>query len=303
MDQSSAVQALVASYGGSDSVAPNFNCSRYVRFFSIHEPRDLGEIPEGALVLDGLVGAQSGTQTLFFRFHALLPARIGLRKVPLNPYTDQYIALGLSDPDGNNIPIQPEAPPASQIFTTEVRSGAVALELQPGYLEADYWDEGYAEAEGLVLNIPPAISTEFGTTQEIDSLVAAAGALRPAGTYTITVSSSQWPQLPFRLQLIARPSEELHATGTLVIDPTGRLGLFDLDGLAEFQVDATGHLARLYTLGADLLISYTVDQYWQDGYAVNDGLAAADPNPQVADFTITPTALVQRLSPIQGLFF
>jgi hypothetical protein len=85
MDQSPAVQALVASYGGSDSTRPDFNYQRYVQFFSTHEPRDLGQLTEGALVLEGLVGAQSGTQTLFFRFHAPRPARIGLRQVPLNP--------------------------------------------------------------------------------------------------------------------------------------------------------------------------------------------------------------------------
>jgi hypothetical protein len=302
MDQSPAVQALVASYGGSDSTRPDFNRLRYVKFSSTHEPRDLGQIPEGAMVLDGLVGAQSGTQTLFFRFYAPRPARIGLRRVPLNPYTDQYISLALRGADGNAIAVQPEAPPAQAASVVSIAGGAI-LELQGGYIESDYWDEGYAEAEGLVLNIPPVISAEFGTTQEIDSLVAAAGDERPAGVYTITVSSSQWPPLPFRLQVLARPSEDLLGVATFAIEGEGRVGLFDLDALADFQLDASGHLARLYTLGANQLISYAADQYWDDGYAVNDGLAASEATPQVADFTITPTALVQRLSPLQGSYF
>ena len=205
--------------------------------------------------------------------------------------------------DGNAIPVQSEAPPIPQSEVIRLIAGGGTLELQGGYVESDYWDEDYAEAEGLVLNIPQAVSTEFGTTQEIDSLVEAAGNERPAGVYTFTVSSSQWPPLPFRVQVLARPSEELHGLATLTVEGDGRVGLFDLDGLADFQIDGSGHLARLYTLGANELISYAADHYWEDGYAVNDGLAESEANPQVADFTITPTALVQRLSPLQGLFF
>jgi hypothetical protein len=255
------------------------------------------------MVIEGLVGAQSGTQTLFFRFYAPRPARIGLRKVPLNPYADQYIALGLRGADGNAIPVLPEAPSEQPVGVTTLGATGGVIQLQGGYVPTGYWDEGYGEAEGLVLNIPPAISTEFGTAFEIDSLVAAAGKERPAGVYTFTVSSSQWPPLPFRLQILARPSEDLHGTATLSVEGAGRVGLFALGGFADFQIDAAGHLARLYTLGANELVSYAFDQYWEDGYAVSDGLAASVPTPQVADFSLTPTAEVQRLSPLQGLFF
>ena len=323
MDQSPAVQALVAGYGGSDSTLPNFNRPQYVRFASIHDSRDLGQIPAEGVVLDGLVGAQSGTQTLFFRFHSPQPARIGLRRVLLNPYTDQYITLGLRGPDGLLIPVQPDAPPTppgdtfrlvsdggfSNLAEGYVRDGYWAsfdggysvVDLKEGYAEDGYWDEIYVQIEDLIL-VPPVISLEFGAAQEVDSLVIAAAEQRPPGIYTVTVSSSQWPQLPFRLQLLVRADRDLRGVADFTIQGTGRL-LFDLGGVAAFRIDAVGRLARLYILGAATSLSYSAGQYWDDGYAIADGASGETPNPQVADFTIKPTAKVQRLSPSQGAFF
>jgi len=333
VDQSPAVQALVAGYGGSDSTLPNFNRPQYVRFASIHDSRDLGQIPAEGVVLDGLVGAQSGTQTLFFRFHSPQPARIGLRRVLLNPYTDQYIALGLRGPDGLLIPVQPDAPPTPPGDTFRLVSDGGFSNLAEGYARNGYWDEGGSgappqghvedgywdddysvidfgggysvvdlkEGEDLIL-VPPVISLEFGAAQEVDSLAIAAAEQRPPGIYTVTVSSSQWPQLPFRLQLLVRADRDLRGVADFTIQGTGRL-LFDLGGVAAFRIDAVGRLARLYILGAATSLSYSAGQYWDDGYAIADGASGETPNPQVADFTIKPTAKVQRLSPSQGAFF
>jgi hypothetical protein len=278
MDQSPAIQALVAGYGGSDPARPSAQRQHYTRFFSIHEPRDLGEIPGGTMMLDGVVGAQEGTQTLFFRFHAPEPARIGLRQVPLNPYTDQYISLGLSGPDGKAIPVQSGAPPAQQTVTTRLISEGQSVRLEGGYIADDYWDEGYAEAEGVFLFTPPIFSIEFGSASEIDSLIASAGGECPPGAYIITVASSQWPPLPFRVQILARSSAKLPALATLSLEGSGRVGLFDLEGTPDFALDAAGRLTRTYHPGAA-------------------------PSPLISDFSITTSAKVQRLSPLQGLFF
>ena len=303
MNHSPQVIAFTDVYGGSDATAPSFNKPRYIRGGSLNTPISLGVVPGNGLRVTGTIGAESGTQTLFFLFRAAEPRRIALQRVPLNPYTDQYITLGLRGPDGNAIPLRPEAPPSAQDATTVVISGGRVPRLREGYVDFDYWDAGYAEAEDLFFNTPPAASTDSGTADKIASLVPEASEKLLPGDYVITVSSSQWPALPFRLQVLARPAEELGGVASFSVEGTGRVGLFDLDGFAVFQVDASGQMSRLYTFGANSSFSYSADSYWEDGYALNDGAAGDVPNPQVADFSITATALVQRLSPLQGAFF
>ena len=273
MNHSPQVIAFTDVYGGSDATAPSFNKPRYIRGGSLNTPISLGVVPGNGLRVTGTIGAESGTQTLFFLFRAAEPRRIALQRVPLNPYTDQYITLGLRGPDGNAIPLRPEAPPSVQDATAVVISGGRVPRLREGYVDFDYWDVGYAEAEDLFFNTPPAASTDSGTADKIASLVPEASEKLLPGDYVITVSSSQWPSLPFHLQIFASPTEELKGAATFAVEGAGRVGLLDLEGLGDFQVDASGQLSRLYMLGVN------------------------------ADFSITATALMQRLSPLQGLFF
>lgn len=295
MDQSPQIIATVLAYGGSDNTAPSFNRGRYVRHGSIHDPAPLRSVPPSGLSLNGMVGAESGSQTLFFRISVLQEARVAVQHVPLNPYTDQYIQVALKSPEGDDLPINQSASGETSFVITAGES-SVPVETQIGYLVDDYWDVDYALYEDTSLAIPAQL-----ILAEVSEEEGGLGPLRPPGDYLLVVSSSQWQQLPYQLRIFVRSTQDVEAAATFEIDATGRFTLVDIDGAADFQVDATGRFARFYDLGSDIPLSYAIDTYWESGYAVADGTGMA--NPQIADFTLSPYATIQRLTPLQGLFF
>jgi hypothetical protein len=208
-------------YGPSDSTAPSFNYPAYVRWFAAQESLFLGPVPAGGLKQEGLIGARAGTQSLFFSFEISQASRVSVRLAPLNPYTDQYVALGLRDPLDRPIPLDGGASLAS----FQAGSDAVAPDLSAS----------------------------------------------PPGAYLVILSSSQWPEVPFRLEVFARPIvQELRAAVDLPLDVDGRLGLINLTALTALGVDALGAASRTVNLGKGPYLGYVDQGYWQSGYAEND---------------------------------
>jgi hypothetical protein len=118
MDQSLAIQALAASYGGSDSTEANFNRPAYVRGFSAAAPIELPPIPFDGLLLSGFVGAESGSQTLYFKFTVPATARASLRLIPQGRRVDQYLGVSLYSKTLNVIPLHPR-PTADPLYTKD----------------------------------------------------------------------------------------------------------------------------------------------------------------------------------------
>jgi len=240
MDQSAAKVALYGAYGGSDAMAPSFNFPAYVRFTSVHEPRDFGVVETLRLDLEGVVGAESGTQTLFFSFTLLRPAKVGLRRVLINPYTDQYISIALRDSDGQQLPLGVDGFARSRItdrFEFELQS-SVAADI--GYVDCGYWETGYAEYDCFLV-FPPARNLSGAADDPFDPLDAEP---LPEGKYVFTVSSSQWPKLPYRIQLVAAPQLFLAGEVGGRLDASGRLTLVLLQGVAGGQLLTEGSIGR-----------------------------------------------------------
>jgi hypothetical protein len=255
MDQSVAELAARAAYGGSDATVPSFNFPAYVRFASVHEPRDFGVVETLKLDLQGLVGAESGTQTLFFSFTLAQPAKIGLRRIRLNPYTDQYISTSLRDGGGNQIPLGVDGFARSGIDDAFAFEILEPIEVDIGYVNCGYWDNGYAEYD--CFRVPLPARNLSGDPEDPFEPIDAE--LLPAGEYVFTVSSSQWPKLPYRIQLVAAPQPALSGTAGGRLDGSARLTLNLLAGAAGGRLDLQGAIQRELNLsgGADLVLAPT----------------------------------------------
>jgi hypothetical protein len=256
MDNSQIIANYIRSLGGSDSSSPSFNYLRYVKFFSVNNPRLLGEFGDTFLDIEGLVGAESGTQTLFFEVLLREPARIGLRKIKINPYTDQYISIALFQilPDRDRpLPLGVDGAANSNANPNSFRR----LRTEPleiGYVGCGYWDSGYAEYDCQFVVSLDEVS--LGDADPGDPFDISAGEKLPAGPYRFTVSSSQWAELPYRIQFKAEGSPSLSGTATLVIEPRLRLGLAKLSGSADLELDPSGTLGTVANLSgsADLTL-------------------------------------------------
>lgn len=230
MDQSAAQLEVIRSYGSSDVASPNFNYPRYVKHASVHQPYELGQVDAFDVTLEGMVGAESGSQTLFFSFETLSPARIGLRMVCGNDYERQYTELTLSDGSGQ-IPLGIDSFANSTLLSPQQVVTVLETVVNLGYVANGYWTTGYAFNDGVSYSVP---SITVGTVEDAGaSFRSPYGAIMPAGKYHFTVTSSVWPQLHFCAQLAVVPPGRLAATVESRAEPTARIALVKPAGVAE----------------------------------------------------------------------
>jgi hypothetical protein len=235
VDQSKAIQAITNTYGCSDNTQPNFNRSRYVRHASVYDPRDLGVLTGDRLVIEGLVGAESGTQTLFFTFRLEEQTQLLLALSSTNQYTRQYISFSIRGPSGDVLPL----PVADRLIPASIP--VITFYVDPGY-----WDDEYTRVEIEPATRPLPIQQDSDQGQPAGT----GGGGEPVGpgVYTLLISSSQWPQLPFRLELAAVNSVELSAEVGLRFGVTARTGLTPLSALLAASLELEGRVGRAVAL-------------------------------------------------------
>jgi len=107
LTQSAAYEDLRTKYGGSDPTLPSFLRPYYVKYNSISKSRDLGTTEILIAEISGSVGAQAGSNTLFFR--VTLSRDLDLRAVlsPVNQATDRYVRVGILDAERKPVPMSP----------------------------------------------------------------------------------------------------------------------------------------------------------------------------------------------------
>lgn len=264
MDQSANQLQMVQAYGGSDRAAPSFNRMQYVRFGNVHGPKDLGVFSSADLLVRGDVGAESGTQTLFFHFSLEETARIGLDTHEVTPRTGQYLQYALRRVDGPWLDISEYGiatweEGSTTTFIEEVGrtdgspEGNRYVELDPA-TSLFYWDVGYAEGDD---GSPPSVSQVVRVVRnEIEIAYPIASAVEP-GNYLLTVSCSQWPQIPFLFRLLVRPAAVLAGEATVELEPTARTSLVKLGGTADVDLDAEGRIAKVYNLAGEADVTLT----------------------------------------------
>jgi len=81
--------------------APSFNRPEFVRFDSLRDSKDLGAITDIKAHLSGFIGAEAGTQSLFFSFELLVPGAIQVQTVTGNKWTQRFVSVGLRSETGS----------------------------------------------------------------------------------------------------------------------------------------------------------------------------------------------------------
>lgn len=261
-DVSAEILEQLRTYGGSDRVAASFNATRYVRHGSTTDPLDLGPLLDGDTFLEGVVGGESGSQSLYVAFSLDGPARLGARLVPGNRYRDQYIGLNVSSPAGAQVPqrdlvLVPSPPP-------RLDQAYVTVTITDGYAETGYWLDGYALFDG-------------GTVQTISSPeqspspppLLPGGDVLPGGAYRAVISTSRWSELPFVLHLATRRPRSLSGSADLVLEMDGRTSLQRAGALADLFLEVDGRIANVAHLAG------------------------------TGDLSLAPVAALSRVSPFQ----
>jgi hypothetical protein len=238
MDQSRQTQLTRQAYGSSDNTRPSFNWPEYARHVSITEPRDLGVLHGRRLVQEGFIGAESGGQTLFLQFQLERRARIRLRLTSTNAYTIQYITASVRGLGGDVInPLIGQAEVPREI-------NAVTF-----YVEPLYWGEGYSQVE-IGPGLSPSSEEDLDGGNASSSISASNFEPLDPGTYVVAISSSQWPQLPYRLEIVGYSDAPLSAVCDVTVDLAGRMGFTNLSALADMEVYAEAAVTREANLAA-----------------------------------------------------
>lgn len=86
-------------YGGSSRSDPSFLRPDRVLYNSITKSKDLGDVNNFKGTFSGSIGAETGTQTLFFKANILGKANIRIQKNSINKYTDNQISVGVLNAD------------------------------------------------------------------------------------------------------------------------------------------------------------------------------------------------------------
>ena len=93
------------AHGGSVSTDPSFLRPRFVQYNSVSKSRDLGLVNNFLGTFEGEIGAQAGTQTLFFKITTRGDANLKIVQNPVNRFTDKQISIGILDANRKQIGI------------------------------------------------------------------------------------------------------------------------------------------------------------------------------------------------------
>jgi hypothetical protein len=81
--------------------APSFNRPELVRFDSLRDSKDLGAITDIKAHLSGFIGAEAGSQSLFFSFQLLAPGAIQVQTVTGSKWTARFVSASLRSESGS----------------------------------------------------------------------------------------------------------------------------------------------------------------------------------------------------------
>jgi len=80
--------------------APSFNRPALVRYDSLRDSKDLGPITDIKAQLSGFIGAEAGSQSLFFSFTLLVPGAIQVQTITESKWTGRFVSVGLRSDTG-----------------------------------------------------------------------------------------------------------------------------------------------------------------------------------------------------------
>jgi hypothetical protein len=123
-----------------------------------------------------------------------------------------------------------------------------------------YWADSYATGEGFT-------EQDAKASLRNELRLIPTGEVLPPGRYLATVTSSQWTEIPFRLQLSSRKGVLLSGQVDIDLTTATRTSLVRIGGTADIPLSSNGRTAQVLRPAA------------------------------AADMELTPAATVERISP------
>lgn len=167
------IAARRAAYGGSDDTRASFNRPQYVQYNAISKSRDFGTVDNLRAAVSGALGAQAGTQTLFFKVTLSGAADVRIVKIAGNPREDQYISVGVIGPSGHPLPLDADGfATATDIYGTAIDESHEPLEAGTYWftVSSSQWQQIPYAALLQVISYKEAIGTAGGSCSLVGRL-------------------------------------------------------------------------------------------------------------------------------------
>jgi len=98
-NQSDSINKIKAGYGGSDKTSPSFLRPQHVSWNSPSKAKDLGTVNNLYLLVNGDIGSEVGTNSLFFKVKTSGKSDIQVVKNSISKYHDKEISVGILNED------------------------------------------------------------------------------------------------------------------------------------------------------------------------------------------------------------
>jgi hypothetical protein len=241
-DQSQALETLRRSYGGSEPSQPSFLRPHYVRYNGVNRSRDLGTTEILLTELEGQVGGQAGSHTLYFRL--TLPRDLALQVVRTSTgaSTDRFVRVGLLDGAHDPVPLDGRGyglNADSQSVTPMGGAPRLAAGTYTVTVASDQW-------QALPYALTIAVGSYALLAGPLTGLLLASGRLplvKPRGAADGTAPLSATALRPLAVKNLSTSSG---ATGQSTLDP--QLSLSIPRGVALGQLDLSGRLKQTWRL-------------------------------------------------------
>ena len=233
------------AHGGSVSTDPSFLRPRFVQYNSVSKSRDLGLVDNFMGTFEGEIGAQTGTQTLFFKITTRGDANLKIVKNPVNRYTDKQISIGLLDSNRKQIGLNEFGFGFNnEITTTEQQEASTPL---PG---GTYY---FTVSGSQWVKIPYSVSIQAIRFKELKGNVILSAQPRARFAISKLIGAAT---LPAAFAVTVPSNEQLkQPTGPILVSNGSRGTLVIPSGVAIGRMVPTGRLKHTHKISGTASLS------------------------------------------------
>ena len=233
------------AHGGSVPTDPSFLRPRFVHYNSVSKSRDLGLVNNFLGTFEGEIGAQTGTQTLFFKITTRGDANLKIVKNPINRYTDKQISIGLLDSNRKQIGLNEFGFGFNnEITTTEQEESSTPL---PG---GTYY---FTVSGSQWVKIPYSVSIQAIRFKELKGSVILTAQPRARFAISKLIGAAT---LPAAFAVTIPTNEQLkQPTGPILLSNGSRGALVIPSGVAVGRMVPTGRLKHTHKISGTASLS------------------------------------------------
>ena len=232
-------------HGGSDPSTQSFLRPRFTKYNSVSKSRDLGRINNFFGTFNGEIGAESGSQTLFFKIHTLGAASLRITKNTSNRYTDKQISIGILDANRKQVQTSVQGFAfQNEILNTDKTEGAEPL---PG---GTYY---FTVSSSQWQKIPYSISIQAIRFKDIKGEVV----LTMVPTSRFAIAKLRGPAILQNATTAFIPTNDqlIRPTGAIVVSNASAGSLVIPSGIALGQMLPSGRLKMTHKISSAATLS------------------------------------------------